>query len=437
MTVSLIISTYNWPRALYLCLDSVMQQTAMPTEILIADDGSGISTRDVVRHFEAVSPVPIRHIWHEDKGFRLAMIRINAIAASRCEYIIQIDGDLILQRNFIQDHMIFAQRGCYVTGSRGIITEMLTRKVLSGEITSLTPLMRGVRNSNNVIRIPLMAFLYRTLGPTRFVKGCNMAFWRNDLIRVNGYDESFCGWGRWFAETVDTFDRFDEVWVIARHEKALEELRDRVPYPIRALALDLTDRRSFQTYADALAEEPVEVGLLVNASGFGKFRAVVDTPLEVNLNMTDLNCQAVVALCQLSAPYMPRGGQIINFASVAAFQPIPYINVYGATKAFVLSFSRALNRELRSRGIRVMALCPFWTRTAFFARATTEGGESVVKKYVAMYEPEQLVQRAWRDARRGRDVSQFGFVARFQTALTKLLPHSLVMDVWMRQQKLQ
>ena len=80
---------------------------------------------------------------------------------------------------------------------------------------------------------------------------------------------------------------------------------------------------------------------------------------------------------------MPRGGQIINIASVAAFQPIPYINVYGATKAFVLSFSRALNRELRSRGIRVMALCPFWTRTAFFARATTEGGESVVKKYVA------------------------------------------------------
>ena len=224
---------------------------------------------------------------------------------------------------------------------------------------------------------------------------------------------------------------------IARHEKALAELRDRVPYPIRALALDLTDRRSFQTYADALAEEPVEVGLLVNASGFGKFRAVVDTPLETNLNMVDLNCQAVMALCQLTIPYMPEGGQIINIASVAAFQPIPYIDVYGASKAFVLSFSRALNRELRGRGIRVMALCPFWTRTAFFARATVNGGESVVKKYVAMYEPEQLVQRAWRDAKRGKDVSQFGFVARFQTGLTKLLPHSLVMDVWMHQQKLK
>ena len=243
------------------------------------------------------------------------------------------------------------------------------------------------------------------------------------------------GMGRRFAETIEQYGAFDEVWVIARRAPELEALRKTVPFPIRPLALDLTDRRSFQTYADALAEEPVEVGLLVNASGFGKFRAVVDTPLEVNLNMTDLNCQAVVAMCQITAPYMPRGSQIINIASVAAFQPIPYINVYGATKAFVLSFSRALNRELRSRGVRVMALCPFWTRTAFFARATTEGGESVVKKYVAMYEPEQLVQRAWRDARRGRDVSQFGFVARFQTALTKLLPHSLVMNTWLNQQK--
>ena len=83
---------------------------------------------------------------------------------------------------------------------------MLTRKVLSGEITSLTPLMRGVRNSNNAIRIPLMAFLYRTLGPTRFVKGCNMAFWRNDLIRVNGYDESFCGWGHEDSELAIRLD---------------------------------------------------------------------------------------------------------------------------------------------------------------------------------------------------------------------------------------
>lgn len=195
MTVSLIISTYNWPRALYLCLDSVMQQTVMPSEILIADDGSGMSTRDVVKHFENISPVPVRHIWHEDNGFRLAAIRNKAIAAAHGAYIIQIDGDLILHRSFIQDHMIFAREGCYVTGSRGIITEMLTQKVLSGEITSLSPLMKGIRSSNNVVRVPIMSILYHTFGPTRGPRGCNMAFWRNDLISVNGYDEGFKGWG--------------------------------------------------------------------------------------------------------------------------------------------------------------------------------------------------------------------------------------------------
>ena len=244
------------------------------------------------------------------------------------------------------------------------------------------------------------------------------------------------GMGKRFAETVDQFGTFDEVWVIARHREQLEALRETVPFPLRVLAMDLTDRASFTAYQAALAEDPVQVGLLMNCSGYGKFGAVLDTPLAVNLNMTDLNCQAVVAMCQITAPYMPRGSQIINIASVAAFQPIPYIDIYGATKAFVLSFSRALNRELRRQGVRVMAVCPFWTKTAFFDRATASGGDNIVKKYTAMYAPDDIVRRTWRDAKRGKDVCQYGFVARGQAALTKLLPHSLVMDVWMKQQKL-
>ena len=96
MTVALIISTYNWPRALSLCLDSVMKQSVMPTEILIADDGSDSSTREVVKHFESLSPVPLRHIWHEDRGFRAAAIRNKAIAASRSDYVLLVDGDMIL-----------------------------------------------------------------------------------------------------------------------------------------------------------------------------------------------------------------------------------------------------------------------------------------------------------------------------------------------------
>ena len=110
-----------------------------------------------------------------------------------------------------------------------------------------------------------------------------------------------------------------------------------------------------------------------------------------------------------------RGSQIINIASVAAFQPIPYIDIYGATKAFVLSFSRALNRELRKQGIGVMAVCPFWTKTAFFDRAVTSG-ERVVKKYIAMYDPDDIVRRTWRDAKRGKAVCKYGFVARMDEA---------------------
>ena len=244
------------------------------------------------------------------------------------------------------------------------------------------------------------------------------------------------GMGRRCVETCGELGPFDEIWVVARSRDKLEALKDAAPYPLRVLAMDLTDRRGFDRYAAALAEEPVEVGLLVNAAGFGKFRAVMDTPLEVNLNMADLNCQAVQAMCQLTVPYMRAGSHVLNFASVAAYQPIPYIDVYGATKAFVLSYSRALNRELKSRGVTVTAVCPFWTKTAFFDRAIDPNKEPVVRKYDVMYDPKNVVEQAWRDVKRGRDMSRYGGVAKFNGLLAKLLPHSFVMSYWMRQQRL-
>lgn len=245
------------------------------------------------------------------------------------------------------------------------------------------------------------------------------------------------GIGKYFAETVDTAGKFDEVWVIARSLDRLEALRDTVPFPTRAIALDLSEKTSYAEFGKLLEEEMPNVQLLINCSGFGKFCATLDAPLETNLNMIDLNCEAIVALCQLSIPYMETGAKIINIASVAAFQPIPYINVYGATKAFVLSYSRALNREMKSRGISVTAVCPFWTKTEFFNRAVAAEKDPVVKKYVAMYEPQQIVTRAWRDMKKGKDVSMYGFIARAQTLLTKLLPHKIIMSVWQNQQKLK
>ena len=198
------------------------------------------------------------------------------------------------------------------------------------------------------------------------------------------------GIGKRFVETLSAHGtRYDELWVIARRADRLEKLR--ADCPIKVIAADLTDRGDLEKYRGLLREEKPNVALLINCSGFGKFAAVADTPPEENMNMVDLNCRALMAMCQFTIPYMHRGARIINIASVAAFQPIPYISVYGATKSFVLSFSRSLNRELKSRGIGVTAVCPFWTRTEFFDRAVDIKRDPVVKKYPVLYEPDQIV----------------------------------------------
>ncbi len=127
---------------------------------------------------------------------------------------------------------------------------------------------------------------------------------------------------------------------------------------------------------------------------------------------------------------------MILISSISALQPVPYITTYAATKAFVLSYGRAFNKELRKlRGARVLSVCPFWTKTAFFDRANSEN--PIVKKYAVMYDPEQIVNRAWKDLKRkNRDVSICGAYTKGQALLVKLLPHRAVMRIWLKQQKL-
>lgn len=245
------------------------------------------------------------------------------------------------------------------------------------------------------------------------------------------------GIGREFVRTLHTHGQYDEIWAIARNTDRLEALKNDTTIPVRPISLDLASPDAAEAYAKLLSEQAPQVALLINCSGYGKFEATENIPLEQNLGMIDLNCRALTALAYLTLPYMDKGSEMINIASVAAFQPIPYINVYGASKAYVLSFSRALGREVRPRGIRVLAVCPFWTKTAFFDRAVNEQNK-VVKKYVAMYTPEFIVRKAWRAlGSRGRDYVIPGFKAKMQVLAVKLLPHSVVMSVWMNQQKLK
>ena len=198
----------------------------------------------------------------------------------------------------------------------------------------------------------------------------------------------------------------------------------------------MTKDESFKTLDAELKKEDIAVEWLINASGYGKFGRYDEISIEDQLGMIDLNCKALTHLTLLTIPYMPAGGRIVEFGSIAAFQPIPYIGVYGASKAYVLSYSRALNRELKSKKISVTCLCPYWTKTKFFDRATnTNAKQKVITKYVAMYDPEKVIKRAMKGAMKRKDVVLYGFISKAQTAMVKLLPHKWVMSIWERQQK--
>lgn|SRR5574344_11662 len=141
-------------------------------------------------------------------------------------------------------------------------------------------------------------------------------------------------------------------------------------------------------------------------------------------------------MTEMVIPYMNENAHIVEFGSIAGFQPVPYINVYSATKAFVVSYSRALNMELKPRKISVTCICPYWTKTQFFKRAVDLENQ-VVKKYVVMYDADKVIDKAMNDAENRKELSTYGFKAIFQRRLVKILPHKFVMKFWINQQKLK
>ncbi|WP_417911344.1 glycosyltransferase family 2 protein [Candidatus Electronema sp. PJ] len=197
MRISLIITTYNWKEALALSLKSCLQQKKKPLEIIIADDGSRPDTAELIRRIAAKAAVPVIHSWQEDEGFRLAASRNKAIAKTNGDYIVLIDGDIILERHFIFDHAHLARPGCFVQGTRVLLGEQLSKEVLSGRKLHDPFCRRGVENRKNCLRSAILCrlFSYRDRGMYG-VRTCNFAFWRSDALAVNGFNEEFVGWGR-------------------------------------------------------------------------------------------------------------------------------------------------------------------------------------------------------------------------------------------------
>ena len=244
------------------------------------------------------------------------------------------------------------------------------------------------------------------------------------------------GMGKEFVLQLPGAVAVDEIWAIARRGGELEKLRELSAVPVRPIVLDLCREESFASYAALLEAQKPNVRLLVNAAGFGKFGTYSRINAEDECRMIDLNCKALLMMTRLTVPYMAPGSHILELDSLSAFQPVPYITTYAATKAFVLSYSRAMNRELKDRGIRVMAMNPGWVKTEFFDHAFQTNGGNEVQYFNYLYESKDVVRTGLRDLYHSRkDYSVHGLPIKFQVLLVKLLPHSLVMSVWLNQQK--
>jgi glycosyltransferase involved in cell wall biosynthesis len=211
--ISVIVSTYNREDALDVVLRALSRQSDRNFEIVVADDGSGPATARVVREWATKTVLPIKHVWHEDRGFRLSDIRNRGIRASAGAYVLFLDGDCIARHNLVAAHRRLAEPGWFVTGTRILLSAELTDRILhQGLEPELWGLARWLvpRSRRQLNRFaPLLELrlgAMRKLSARRWrgARGSNMAFWRADLEKVDGFDSSFSGWGR---EDSDVFIR--------------------------------------------------------------------------------------------------------------------------------------------------------------------------------------------------------------------------------------
>ncbi|HET8553586.1 MAG TPA: glycosyltransferase family 2 protein [Rhodanobacteraceae bacterium] len=199
--ISVVVITYNWPQALRMVLRGLARQKDMPYEVIVTDDGSGEETRAVLREMAQDYPTRLVHLWQSDDGARMSRARNRGIAAARGDYIVLMDGDMVPDWHFIADHRTFIRRGCFVQGSRLLPGETASRRLLAGGIDRVHFFSRDLERRRHALRLPWLARAWaRPKVSRRGIKSCNMAFWRDDLLALNGFNEAMTGWGREDAE---------------------------------------------------------------------------------------------------------------------------------------------------------------------------------------------------------------------------------------------
>ena len=237
------------------------------------------------------------------------------------------------------------------------------------------------------------------------------------------------GLGRAFIQRLDQLGGLDEIWAVARRVQRLEELAGSLRTPLRPLPLDLLQAESITQIQALLEAEHPDVRLLINAAGFAKFGTWADMSRQETREMIELNCRAAAELTAVTLPHMSRGARVLEICSCAAFQPLPGLNVYAATKAFLLHYSRALRWEVAPRGIRVTAVCPSWIKTEFMAVAQDTRNGHTVRHFPLALSPETVARRALFRSR-FLAVTTCGLPAFLQRIAAKFLPNCALMACW-------
>ena len=218
----------------------------------------------------------------------------------------------------------------------------------------------------------------------------------------------------------------DQVWAVGRSENKLTSLKEKYGDKIVPVRVDLSDRNDIFSFCEKIESEKPEIRYLVNNAGVAKMKPVSDFTLEEISDMLDINDKAATLICRACIPYMAKGSYILNVASASAFQPNPYIALYSASKAYLLSFTRSLNVE--NENITCTAVCPGWVDTKMLPKQ--RDGKDI--RYPGMTPASKVVEVALKDCHKGKDVSVCSFYFRYMRFLSKVTPHSIAMKMWVK-----
>ena len=241
------------------------------------------------------------------------------------------------------------------------------------------------------------------------------------------------GFGKEFVKILIQDNSIDEIYALSRNEEKLEALKAELGEKIKPYIIDLSIFEKIKEFGRYLESQNVTVKILINNAGYAKFCSYNDISVEESINMINLNVSGVVSMGLICIPFMEKGSHILNIASQAGFQPVPYMSIYGATKSFVKNYSRALNIELKDKGITVTAVCPGWMKTNLYERGSV-GAKKAPTRFMGMVSAECVAKKALKDAYNNKDISIYGLQVKLCTLIAKLLPEKIIMKCWLLQQ---